>query len=138
MNWISWILHWVYSMINKVDKLCYQLGHVTFLKSILVCKLFIALFINFLRPIFKFMTCVKVGKKCTTESTSCKSHVTPFMTLSIDSIYHGYPQYKCPTKLSCACTDVSNFKVKGVKMLLMIFWLEYKNLVKNIQVFLKT
>ena len=40
-------------MINKVDKLCYQFGHVTFLKSILVCKLFIAFFINFFTSNFQ-------------------------------------------------------------------------------------
>lgn len=36
---------------------------------------------------------------------------------------------------SCACVEISNFKHRNVKMFLLNFWWEFKNLDKNLKLF---
>ena len=61
MIWIR-NLHWGYILINEVGQWFYQLDHVTFPKNVAipVCKLYIVLLLNLLRPNVSFIAHVKI------------------------------------------------------------------------------
>ena len=82
----------------------------------------------------------------------CQSHVTTSMTSSCVPIYQRVPLMYVSNWYrvnifansmfkrvitSFACTDVSDFKLKGVKMFLLNIWSQHQNVVKKFQASLK-
>ena len=92
-NFLSYSIlnvHWGYILISKVGQWFYQLDHVTFSKSLfwsVKCTLFYnqTCSVQMLSLYLVEELAFKV-RNCTLDSISRKSHVTTFMTLSVDAI----------------------------------------------------
>ena len=86
-------LDWGYILINEVGQRFYELDHVTFSKNIfwsVNCTLFFYQIYSAQMSTLQLVERLAfLVRNCSPESISRKSHVTTFITLSIDAIYQA-------------------------------------------------